>query len=89
MMAVGGIVLFAYAYEDGFNGTGRVDSAIGVALSVGSAIGAASYKVNVCRLRYLLPYTKTQPIVCVVMLCYPPVHSSYLVYIYIYILWHI
>lgn len=44
ILAVGGIVLFAY--EDGFKGSGRVDSAIGVVLSVGSAIGAASYKVS-------------------------------------------
>lgn len=44
VLAVAGIVLFAY--EDGFKDTGKVDSAIGVVLSVGSAIGAASYKVT-------------------------------------------
>lgn len=44
MLAVGGITLFAY--EDGFKGSGSVSSAIGLVLSVGSAIGAASYKVS-------------------------------------------
>ena len=43
MLAVGGITLFAY--EEGFKGSGMVDSVVGVALSVGAAIGAASYKV--------------------------------------------
>ena len=40
MLVMSGIVLFAYA--DGF---GRIDDAIGIVLSVGSAIGAALYKV--------------------------------------------
>ena len=40
ILAVGGIVLFAY--EDGFGGADTV----GVLLSVGSAIGAALYKVR-------------------------------------------
>ena len=34
-------MLFAFAYEDGFS----IDSAVGVVLSVGAAIGAAFYKV--------------------------------------------
>ena len=39
VMAVSGIVLFAY--EDGFQSA----SIVGVVLSVGAAIGAAAYKV--------------------------------------------
>ena len=39
-MAVGGVVLFAY--EDGFD---AVSNTLGVILSVGSAVGAALYKV--------------------------------------------
>ena len=39
-MAIGGVVLFAY--EDGFD---AVSNVLGVLLSVGSAIGAAFYKV--------------------------------------------
>lgn len=60
ILAVGGIVLFAY--EDGFKGSGRVDSAIGVVLSVGSAIGAASYKVRSTLLKQTLmhEYSYTQ-----------------------------
>ena len=42
-MVVLGIVLFAY--EDGFKDSGTKDNVIGVALSVGAAIGAAIYKV--------------------------------------------
>ena len=35
-----------FAYEDGFKSTkGKLDSALGVALSVGAAVGAAFYKV--------------------------------------------
>ena len=35
-----------FAYEDGFRTSGRIDSITGVLLSVGSAIGAAFYKVD-------------------------------------------
>ena len=52
MLAMGGITLFAY--EDGFEGNNKVHSVIGVALSVGSAIGAASYKVCVLCIPSLL-----------------------------------
>ena len=46
LLAVGGIVVFAY--EDGFNSSGsKLDSATGVALSIGAAVGAAFYKVNI------------------------------------------
>ena len=45
LLAVGGITLFAY--EDGFKSSDKQCSAIGVALSVGSAIGAALYKVDI------------------------------------------
>ena len=40
VMAVGGVILFAY--EDGFD---AVSNVLGVVLSVGSAVGAAFYKV--------------------------------------------
>jgi solute carrier family 35 protein F3/4 len=44
LLAVGGIVVFAC--EDGFNSSGnKLDSATGVALSIGAAVGAAFYKV--------------------------------------------
>lgn len=43
-MAIGGILLFAY--ENGFKSGAPIHSAIGVALSVGAAIGAAFYKVE-------------------------------------------
>ena len=42
-MVVGGIALFAY--EDGYKGSGEVDSIVGVVLAVCSAAGAAFYKV--------------------------------------------
>ena len=40
VLAVGGVILFAY--EDGFD---AVSNVLGVVLSVGSAVGAAFYKV--------------------------------------------
>ena len=40
VMAIGGVILFAY--EDGFD---AVSNVLGVVLSVGSAVGAALYKV--------------------------------------------
>ena len=42
---MGGIVLFAY--EDGFKASEKVDSIVGVLLSVGAAVGAAFYKVYI------------------------------------------
>ena len=45
ILAITGIVLFAY--EDGFKYNHSTCSLIGVALSVGSAIGAALYKVGI------------------------------------------
>ena len=49
MLAVCGIILFGY--EDGFKASNRVHSIIGVLLAVGSAVGAALYKV--CQTMYM------------------------------------
>lgn len=50
-MAVCGITLFTY--EDGFKSGDTVNSVIGVALSLGSSVGAALYKVRIpCMYRY-------------------------------------
>lgn len=41
ILVMSGILLFAYA--DGFE---QINSSVGIILSVGSAVGAALYKVN-------------------------------------------
>ena len=48
MLAVCGIILFGY--EDGFEAGNRKNSIVGVLLAVGSAVGAALYKV--CQTKY-------------------------------------
>ena len=50
VLAVGGITLFAY--DEGFAGGMAVHSVVGVALSVGAAIGAALYKVCILLLSH-------------------------------------
>ena len=55
-MAVGGVILFAY--EDGFD---VVSNVLGVVLSVGSAVGAAFYKVM---------HGFARSVVCILNICF-------------------
>ena len=56
ILAIAGIVLFAYEVSDSFKYQHSTSSLIGVALSIGSAIGAALYKVGLYNYIYMLIY---------------------------------